>query len=274
MYRGGRSTTDLMFALRMIQEKTWEYNKKAYISFIDLKKAFDYVPREKMWRVLERDYEVIGRLIKAVRSTYVNSISKIRTGYKNEEWFEVKTGVRQGSVLSPILFIAYLDTVIRGVKESLEEIDGDIMVYADDLACWSGDGERLRQMVLCFAEKLREAGLNMNVEKTEIMIVSREEEEELIVEVDGREIKNVDRYKYLGSTFGREGGCAKEITSRIEQYGRTVRAVYPILKDKYMNKEVKRAIYEGVLTPILLYGCLLYTSDAADERSSVDLGGR
>src|SRR5678815_5721917 len=197
-YRGGRSTTDLMFALRMIQKKTWEYNKKAYIAFIDLKKAFDSVPREKLWRVLERDYEVDDRLIRAVRSTYVNSLSRRRTGYKNEEWFEVKTGVRQGSVLSPILFIAYLDTVIRGVKESLEEIDGDIMVYADDLACWSGDGERLRQMVLCFAEKLREAGLNMNVEKTEIMIVSREEEEEeeeLIVEVDGREIKNVDRYK-------------------------------------------------------------------------------
>src|SRR5678815_1408307 len=45
-------------------------------------------------------------------------------------------------------FIAYLDTVIRGVKESLEEIDGDIMVYADDLAYWSGDGERLKQMVV------------------------------------------------------------------------------------------------------------------------------
>ena len=80
-------------------------------------------------------------------------------------------------MLSPILFIAYLDTVIRGVKKSLEEIDGDIMVYANDLACWSGDGERLKQMVLCFAEKLRETGLNMNVEKTETMVVSKEYEE-------------------------------------------------------------------------------------------------
>src|SRR5678815_3466936 len=113
----------------MIQEKTWEYNMKAYIAFIDLKKAFDSVLREKLWRVPERDYEVGGRVKKAVRSTYVNSISKVRTGYKNEEWFEVKTGAGQGSVLSPILFIAHLDKVIRGVKESLEEIDGDIMVY-------------------------------------------------------------------------------------------------------------------------------------------------
>ena len=61
------------------------------------------------------------------------------------------------------------------------------MAYADDLECWSGDGERLKQMVLCFAEKLRETGLNMNVEKTEIMVVSREEE--LIVEVDGERLK-------------------------------------------------------------------------------------
>ena len=53
-----KNTTDLIFALRIIIEKSWEYNKPAYIAFIDLEKAFDSVPRKKLWRCLEEKYNV------------------------------------------------------------------------------------------------------------------------------------------------------------------------------------------------------------------------
>ena len=63
------------------------------------------------------------------------------------------------------------------------------------------------------------------------------------VEVDGKEIKKVERYKYLGRIFGKEGGNSQEITNRIEQYGRAVRAVYLIIKDRQMGVKVKRVIF-------------------------------
>ena len=44
------------------------------------------------------------------------------------------------------------------------------MAKADDLACWYEDGKKLREVVMCFVNKLNEAGLSMNTEKTEIMI--------------------------------------------------------------------------------------------------------
>src|SRR6201990_1570562 len=110
------------------------------------------------------------------------------------------------------------------------------MAYADDLACWSEDGETLRRVVMSFKNKLEEAGMGMNVDKTEIMVVKRGEEERLVVEVDGLEIKNVEKSKYLGGLFGREGGSALEISSRIDQYGRTVRALYPIIRDRWMGE--------------------------------------
>ena len=49
--------------------------------------------------------------------------------------------------------------------------------------------------------------------------MSREDWEELRVEVDWKEIKNVEGYKYLGRIFGKEGGNSQEITNRIEEYG-------------------------------------------------------
>src|SRR5215469_16478052 len=173
-----------MFALRMVVEKSWEYNRKVDISFIDLKKAFDSVPRRRLWNVLRERYGVEERVVKAIEIMYEISRCNVRTGFENDEWFEVRTDVRQGSVLSPLLFVAYLDVVIREVKEEVGELDGDIMVYADDLACWSENEERLRRVVTCFGDKLVEFGMEMNVEKTEIMVVSREEEEEEELEIE------------------------------------------------------------------------------------------
>src|ERR1700755_2792355 len=117
--------------------------------------------------------------------------------------------------------------------------------------------------MISFANRLREAGLSMNTENTEIMEVGREVGgEELRVLIDGYEIKKVERYKYLGGIFGGDGGNREEITNRIAQYGGVVRAVYPILKDKQMRVEVKKVIFESVLInpdPTLWSGDMKYT---------------
>src|SRR5678816_137616 len=219
-----------------------------------------------MWRVLEREYAVGRKLRGALESLYRNSKCNVRTEYESKKWFEVRTGVKQGSVLSPILFVSFLDVVIKKVREEIGDLDGDILAYADDLACWSEEGDKLREVVICFANRLREAGLTINAEKTEIMVVSREEGgRELRIEVEGTEIKTVEKYKYLGGVFGREGGNVQEIIGRIAQYGGAVRAVYPIVKDRQMSVEVKRAIFEGVLTPILLYGAETWSTTTRED---------
>ena len=40
--------------MKMILEKTWEYNDRTYLAFLDLKKAFDRVPRKKLWKAMEK----------------------------------------------------------------------------------------------------------------------------------------------------------------------------------------------------------------------------
>ena len=67
--RSGRSTTDQTFTLQQIFEKSWEYAKDVYTCFVDLEKAYDRVPREKLLEVL-REYGVDGRLLLCVKSLY------------------------------------------------------------------------------------------------------------------------------------------------------------------------------------------------------------
>lgn len=59
---------DFMFALRMVVEKIWKFNRKTQIGFINQRKAFDSVPRAKMWRVLREEYGVRKGLVNALKS--------------------------------------------------------------------------------------------------------------------------------------------------------------------------------------------------------------
>ena len=91
-------------------EKHWEYNQPLFIAFLDLEKAFDRVPREKLWMAMA-EYMVPADLQIAIKSTYKTSKSRVSTNIGSGEWFTTESGVRQGSILSPILFIMYMDLV-------------------------------------------------------------------------------------------------------------------------------------------------------------------
>lgn len=265
-YRRGRSTSDMLFALRIVLEKSWEFNKTAYIAFLDLRKAFDSVPRGRLWRMLGEVYGVEERLRRAIKSLYSICECNVRTGCRNEKWFEVGTGVRQGSVLSPLLFIAYLDVVIKNVKEEFPNLDGDIMVYADDLACWSGREEVLGRLMESFARNLRGVGMEMNTEKTVVMVVGRDDEREMEVHIGEERLKNVDQFVYLGGVFTSKGGCIQEVEARMEKYGRTVRALYPIMKDRVMDIRVKKIIFDSILVPTLTYGSETWSITTREEK--------
>ncbi len=111
-----KSISDLIFGLRSVIEKAWEYNRSLYVSFIDLQKALDSIPICKLWDCLDEEYGVTGNLKRVIVSLYNPCICSVRTGDGERDWFEVKTGVKQGSVLSSLLFIAYIDRVIREFK--------------------------------------------------------------------------------------------------------------------------------------------------------------
>ncbi len=69
-YRKDRSTSDPIFILRMVMEKCWEFNKNLYCAFIDLTKAFDSIPRNKLWKCLVEEYGMTKKLQKVIESTY------------------------------------------------------------------------------------------------------------------------------------------------------------------------------------------------------------
>ena len=103
----GRGTADAIFVVRQLQEKYLAANKRLYMAFVDLEKAFDGVPRKVIWWAL-RKLGVEEWIVQLVQGMYANAQSHVLVGEGYSEEFEVKVGVHQGSVLSPLLFIIVL----------------------------------------------------------------------------------------------------------------------------------------------------------------------
>ena len=99
-FRAGRRCNDQIFAIKQIVEKTIEKDKKTYMAFVDLEKAYDSVSREKLWKVLD-EYGVKGKLLQAL---YVNGKARVKVGRMESELFGVCRSVRKGCTLSPWLF--------------------------------------------------------------------------------------------------------------------------------------------------------------------------
>ena len=90
----GRGTTDAIFVVRQQQEKYLAVNKRLYMAFVDLEKAFDHVPRKVIWWAL-RKLGVEEWIVRLVQGMYANARSRVRVGGGFSKEFEVKVGVHQ-----------------------------------------------------------------------------------------------------------------------------------------------------------------------------------
>ena len=119
-FRPGRSTTAHVLALRRLIEGVKSHNRKAIVLYIDFRKAFDSIKRNKMFRILKA-YDVPPNLLSAIKIMYEDTRARIISPDGETDFFKILTGVLQGDTLAPYLFILVLDYVLRKTFEGREE---------------------------------------------------------------------------------------------------------------------------------------------------------
>jgi hypothetical protein len=109
------STIDNIFIVRQIYKKCHEYNIDLHNILIAFSQAFDTVNRDAIYNSLTK-YNVPDKLIKLIKLTMQRTKMKVKVNNSYSEWFETKTGVRQGDPLSALLFSVVLDSVITNLE--------------------------------------------------------------------------------------------------------------------------------------------------------------
>ena len=118
-FRPQRSTTDMMFVVRRLQELGRTSNTSLEICFIDLAKVYDSVDRVLLWEILAR-FGVSPRMIKVIRMFHDGMRARVQLDDGDfSAWFNVCQG--QGCVLSPLLFNIFFAAVIIVVLQRFAE---------------------------------------------------------------------------------------------------------------------------------------------------------
>ncbi|KAK3544154.1 hypothetical protein QTP86_003405, partial [Hemibagrus guttatus] len=243
-----KSTTDAIFALRILMEKYRDGQRELHCVFVDLEKAYDPVPREELWYCMRKS-GVAEKYVRVVQDMYERSRTVVRCAVGQTEEFNVEVGLHQGSALSPFLFAMVMDQLSEEVRQESPWT----MMFADDIVICSESREQVEENLERWRFALERRGMKVSRSKTEYMCVN-EREGSGTVRLQGEEVKKVQEFKYLGSTVQSNGECGKEVKKRVQAGWNGWRKVSGVLCDRKLSARIKGKVYRTVVRPAMLYG--------------------
>ena len=288
-FRSGRGTTDMVFALRQIQEKCRLYSEDLYLLFIDLTKAFDTINRQGLWAILEK----VGcppLFVNLIRSFHDDMKVQVREGSERSPAFGVTSGTKQGCVLAPTLFSIFFSLMLHSAfKDATDGVEVKSrfdrglcslksshfqahtkiklslirdLLFADDCGLAACTQEALQRLCDCFATAARRFGLTISIKKTEALYQPAPGNAYVppAVTIEGKQLNAVEDFKYLGSIVSNDASIDAEITARIAKatsaFGRLTKRLWT---DRGIRLDTKIPVYKAAVLTSLLYGCETWT---------------
>ena len=198
-------TVNSIFNLKMLI-KPQKHRNLHFSCFIDFRKAFDCIPRQKLFDKLGKK-GVRGRFLDVLISMYSNDKSAVKIDNKLTQSFTCHAGVKQGCMLSSTICNFYLNGLPKflNTASSTDIMLGDKSItvsYSDDLVIFSKSAKSLNlQIILNKLESFCEsADLSVNLDKTNINIFNNSGKSlnNYSFRYGADELENVKSYKYLG----------------------------------------------------------------------------
>ena len=275
-YRGGRSTTELIFTVKSLAEKAITSSSyKITVLLLDMSKAFDKVDRgtliEDLKVILNNDeLHILTVLIKDVQL-------QVRMGNNTGRPFTTNIGVPQGDCLSPVLFTLYLAKALKGeigdhdyaMREAYEELipphlmehsyseptnEQPIIInqqYADDIGWVTTAKYKTDSVKRLIPGKLMDRGLQINATKTEEFVISRGGAEDW------------KKCKYVGSLID----TAEDIKRRKQLAMASFSQYKTILTSTKITLKTRIRLFDAYISSIFLYNSELWGLTGAQENT-------
>ena len=211
-FRKSYSTIDHIFTLHSMVSNCLYGGRRSkfYVCFVDFKKAFDSVNRDRLGEVLERHW-VTDRMLNMVRALYGKVTAVVRYGSEVTDEINCPLGVRQGCLLSPLLFTLLITELAQeiaiGGRHGYQFNPGAIelftLLFADDIALMATTPIGLQNQIDLLRRGAERLGLVVNLDKTKVMVFRKGG---FLGRLErwfyGEErIEVVNKYKYLGYTL-------------------------------------------------------------------------
>lgn len=271
-YRPGKSTTDQMFILRRLLERTLEFQIDTHHLFIDFKKAYDSIQREELFSAMS-DFGIPAKLISLSRMTLNNIKCAIKTSGDPSATFETKIGFRQGDALSCDFFNICLEKIVRssgvGTRGTIFNKSAQLLAYADDIDIIGRNQRSVSEVFVRIEEAAGKMGLRINEDKTKYMISSKNEARHRQlgqnVTIGNYNFEVVKEFVYLGGVVDSNNNMSLEVKRRIMLANRAFFSLSHTMRSKIISRKTKIVLYKTLILPILMYGSESWTMNANEE---------
>ena len=269
----GKSTIDQIFIFQsMVSKYLSRRNGRFYSVYVDFSKAFDSVPHLQLFYHLLKS-GIHGKLICVVRDMYSKLSSCVQSSSGTiSELFTCGTGTRQGCMISPFLFICYIDELVKqatsnnckGVFIDENYSDINMLLYADDVVIVGDRIGHIQRLLDNLAEYCLKWGLRVNMDKTKFMVfrnggILKNNEK---VYYNGSRIQPCTYYKYLGVVMSTRLSWTPAQKNLSQQAEKCMSIVSKLNYECNFSYSTSKEVFDKCILPVVLYGSEIWGTKA------------
>jgi hypothetical protein len=255
-FKKGLGCTNAIFSLRKVVEYFNSRDSNVYLASLDASKAFDRVNHYKLFTTLIKA-GLPKYFVDIIINWYLKLCIVVRWDGANSSPLSVLSGVRQGGILSPILFNLYVNCFLTSLRKldlgcHVKNLFLGCIMYADDLLLLSPSVVNLQRMLDLCDNMGRELDIRFNCTKSKCICIGPHQMHNLaIMTISNAEIKWVDEIKYLGLSIKSNKVFTIDYNDIRRKFFVSVNCI--LNKCKYSSDIVKLQLLESHCLPILLY---------------------
>jgi hypothetical protein len=231
-------TSDLQFGFKakssthmctMVLKETISYYVKnhssVYCTFLDASKAFDRVNFCKAFRLLVRR-GLPASIIRILIKLYTDNQVRVLWAGITSDYFIAVNGVKQGGVISPVLFCVYIDDLLVKLSRSgfgcfigLNFVGA--LAYADDIVLVAPTPTAMRKLLTLCDEYAADYDIMFNPDKSKFLVIASRKRLRFYKDmcacrffIGGKPVENVSQYSHLGHTINSSFSDSDDITNR------------------------------------------------------------
>ena len=253
----GAQTNDHILTLKTIVDK--KKREKLVACFVDLKKAFDTIPRDLLLHKLV-SLNIQGDFFAVIQSMYDNSHAKIKINNILSNKFKVQKGTEQGHPMSPDLFKLYIRDLstmlsVEGKFPDLSDTIINHLLWADDLVLLALDYKSMQTNLDILQNFCNTWGLTVNMKKTKIIQFGTSKRNAYTFLLGSDTVEIVKTYCYLGIIIHQNGSFKCAIDELRKKALRARFALMRVISKTFISFSSLLILFDSLIKPILLYGC-------------------
>ena len=262
------STINQLVHLSQLIYKGLDDEMKIGMIFLDITKAFDKTwHRGFIFKLFE--IGIRGKLLHLLSSYLSGRYQRVVLNGSQSHFLEIVSGVPQGSLLGPLLFLIYLNDIVAEIKCL-------IYLFADDTTLvsiaenWVVVESELQLALSCLESWAGKWLINFNPLKTVYMLVTKKSEQntKLTLNIKNSEIMKVNEHKHLGIVFNSRFTWCDHIAYICRKASKKLGLLYK--NRKKFTRSILIKLFNTTVVPFIDYGSILYDGMTISDSKKIE----